>query len=101
MSATGTYAPSIWQKELPNCSFDMSLRPGSCAQPEASELMGTPVAAPQRGQVVWDASTTAPHQEHFAVPWGCGSGDEATGRGAGGGVAAWGVCGTYAAAAGG
>jgi hypothetical protein len=64
MSATGTYSPSIWQKELPNCSFAMSLRAGNSDQPERDTAVRTSRAAPQRGQLR-SPLTIAPHQEHF------------------------------------
>src|ERR1700689_4059029 len=87
MSDTGTYAPSIWQKELPNCSFAMSLRPGNWAQPDFEISSGMERAAPQRGQLVWPRAMEAPHQEHFPPEnWTAGAGSgggEAYAAGAG------------------
>src|SRR5579872_1461184 len=72
-SATGTYSPSIWQKELPNCSFAISLRPGSCAQPERVETAGASSVAPQPGQLSCVPSLTVPHQRHlYCRPEVCG-----------------------------
>src|SRR4029077_8798690 len=66
-SATGTYLPSIWQKESPNCSLAMSFRPGSFSQPEAVEIGGASTVAPQREQLSWPPSMDAPH--HGQIKW--------------------------------
>src|SRR5207237_9007291 len=66
-SARGTYVPSIWQKEFPNWSFAMSLRPGSSVQPEFVTIDSTSIEAPQAGQLKRVPSVTSPHQGHVCV----------------------------------
>jgi hypothetical protein len=52
MSATGTYTPSIWQKELPNWIFAMSFRPGTFDHPARSGAATESLTvAPHRGQL--------------------------------------------------
>src|SRR5581483_5623732 len=80
--------PSIWQKELPNCSLAMSFRPGNSPHSARAGPREGLVVAPQRGQLAWEGSIGAPHQAHFAVVEECG------GAAAGGveaaGAAGWG-----------
>src|ERR1700704_6433556 len=67
ISATGTYLPSIWQKELPNCNFAMSLRRGSSDQPDTLWTWGASIVAPHAGQLRRAPSLTRPHQGHVCV----------------------------------
>src|SRR5579872_6117118 len=77
-SATGTYMPSIWQKESPNWSLAISLRPGSCFQPVSLTSVGTLSVAPQRGQLNSVRSIAAAHQGQ--VVWrAAGAGGTSTG----------------------
>src|SRR3984957_21140091 len=61
-SATGTYRPSIWQKESPNWSLAISLRPGNSPQPDSLRICGARTVAPQRGQLKIAEEISAPHQ---------------------------------------
>src|ERR1700688_3615337 len=83
MSATGTYAPSIWQEEFPSWILVMSLRPGTSTHPDSDVSSGTSRAAPHRGQLNCP-SETFPHQAHFTeaeCPCGRGrDGDSASAR---------------------
>src|SRR5271165_242865 len=81
-SATGTYRPSIWQNEFPNCSFAMSLRPGNCTQPDRVDMPRIFNVAPQRGQLCCVASTGAAHHSHFDAAC-ADAGGTTTGAGAG------------------
>src|SRR5579871_74288 len=108
-SATGTYKPSIWQKESPNCSLAMSLRPGSCFQPVSLTSTGPLKIAPQRGQLSCFASTSVAHHGQvvrcpagagvrFSAPVGATRATGGTGgggAGAGGGTACDGAPGRF------
>ena len=60
-SATGTDLPSSWQYDRPNCSLAMSLRPGSCTQPDSVTSAARSTSAPQLGQERSAALTAPPH----------------------------------------
>jgi hypothetical protein len=68
--------PSIWQKELPNCNFAMSFRPGSSDQPDCVATVCASIVAPQAGQLSRAPSLTRPHQGQVCVdisrPLECG-----------------------------
>src|SRR5437879_1860523 len=70
MSATGTYAPSIWHEDWPNWSRAMSLIGGSSIPPESVVACRRSTGAPQFGQAGDEVSLTNLHHGHVYMSVG-------------------------------